>query len=78
MGVDELITTDANAYVDNAVRLLTSPTLLAATRVRITERFPALLDRTDSIRAFEAFLESVAPARIKRTTKSWLDRVRGR
>ena len=78
MGVEELIATDAKAYVDNAVRLLTSPALLAATRSKITERFPALLDRTDSIRAFEAFLESVAPPRIKRTTKSWLDRVRRR
>ena len=78
MGVDELIATSAKAYVDNAVRLLTSPALLSQTRSKIIERFPALLDRSDSVRAFEAFLESVAPARIKATTKSWLDRVRGR
>jgi len=78
MGVDELIATSAKAYVDNAVRLLTNPALLSATRSKIIERFPALLDRSDSVRAFEAFLESVAPARIKATTKSWLDRVRGR
>jgi predicted O-linked N-acetylglucosamine transferase (SPINDLY family) len=78
MGVEELIATDAKAYVANAVTLLTNPALLAATRRKITERFPGLLDRSDSVRAFEAFLESVAPARIKRTTKSWLDRVRRR
>jgi protein O-GlcNAc transferase len=78
MGVEELIATDAKTYVDNAVNLLTNPAQLAATRDKITELFPALLDRTDSIRAFEAFLESVAPARIKPTTDSWLDRVRRR
>jgi predicted O-linked N-acetylglucosamine transferase (SPINDLY family) len=70
MGLDELIATDANAYVDNASRLLTDPALLAATRGRISERFPALLDRSDSIRGLEAFLESVAPARTMRTDKS--------
>ncbi|MGH9807045.1 MAG: hypothetical protein ACRD9W_07240, partial [Terriglobia bacterium] len=77
MGIDELIATDANAYVDKAVTLLTSPTRLVATRGKIAERFSALLDRTDSIHAFEAFLESVAPARIKRKTRSGLDRIRG-
>ncbi len=78
MGLEELIATDAKAYVDNAVSLLTSPTLLAQTRSRIVGRFPSLLDRTDSIRAFEDFLESVAPPRAKRADKSWLERLRGR
>jgi predicted O-linked N-acetylglucosamine transferase (SPINDLY family) len=78
IGVDELIAADADAYVDKAVRMLTSPALLAATRGKIAERFPALLDQTDSIRALEIFLESIAPARTRRTNKSWLDWFRGR
>jgi protein O-GlcNAc transferase len=68
MGVEELIATDAKAYVDNAIRFLSSPALLAAVRSKISQRFPSLLDRSDSIRAFETFLESVAPPRIKPTT----------
>jgi predicted O-linked N-acetylglucosamine transferase (SPINDLY family) len=67
MGVEELIATDAKAYVEKAVELLTSPALLAATRSKIGQAFPSLLDRSDSIREFESFLESVAPARTGRT-----------
>jgi len=70
MGLDDLIATDAKAYVDNAVKLLTSPALLAAIRSKLAERFPVLLDKSDSIRALEAFVESVAPPRTKRTNKS--------
>lgn len=70
MGLDELIATDAKAYVDKAIMLLTDAALLAATRSKITERFPALLDRNDSIRGLEAFLASVAPARTMRTDES--------
>ena len=36
MGIEELISTDAKAFVDNAVRLLTSPALLAAARSKIS------------------------------------------
>jgi len=78
MGLEELISVDAKAYVDNAIRLLTDPALLAATRTKIAERFPALLGRSDSIRALEDFLESVAPARGRQTNKSWRDRFRGK
>jgi len=78
MGLDELIAKDAKAYVDKAVRLLTDPALLAETHSRITERFPSLLGRNDSIRAFETFLESVAPKRTGPTNKSWFDRFRVR
>lgn len=78
MGVEELIAADAKAYIDKAVRLLTDPTLLAATRSKIADRFPALLDRSESIRAFETFLESVAPGRTKRPNRSWRDKFRGR
>ena len=78
MGVPELVAADASGLVAIAVRLLNDRELLMATRARISERFPELLDRRDSIRALELFLESVAPARTTRTNKSWLDRIRGR
>ncbi len=77
MGVEELIATDAKALCRQRGQVADSPALLAAARSKISERFPALLDRSDSIRALEAFLESVAPARARRN-KSWFDRFRWR
>jgi CRISPR-associated protein Csy1 len=60
VGVPELVTENAEAYVETAVRLGRSRDERRALSERIVRGAGELFDRTEPLRAFEAFLESTA------------------
>ena len=62
VGVPELIATSAGEYVDIATRLGGSADERAALSGRIGQGLGELFERTEPLRAFERFLERVAPA----------------
>ncbi len=57
MGMDELVATGNDAYVDIATRLATDSAFNAAARQRIAERRETLFDDVATVRALEEFLE---------------------
>jgi predicted O-linked N-acetylglucosamine transferase (SPINDLY family) len=74
--LQDLATIDTREYTGVAADLLTSVHAQRASRERIEEGFPTLINRDDAIRSFEDFLESVAPRRTG--ASSLLARVKSR
>jgi protein O-GlcNAc transferase len=60
MGLMDLVTDAAEAYVDLAVRLGTDREFRAATKNRLTAAAPALFEDPQETADFAAFLESIA------------------
>ncbi|MGH9694610.1 MAG: hypothetical protein ACRD5Z_10735, partial [Bryobacteraceae bacterium] len=76
MGIDELVASDSQEYVQRAVELLRNPSLMRVIRQKITDRFPGLLDQHESIRSLERFIESVVPRDSVTSSTSWLRRIK--
>jgi protein O-GlcNAc transferase len=72
LGVGDMIATDADSYVDLALRVATDKAFKADVSARIRKAFPVLVANPEPVREIEAFLEAaVAAARAGRHVESW-------
>ncbi len=74
--LEALLADDAAQYVEIAADLLSNPHAMRSARRTVNENFPRLLNRDESIRSLEEFLELVAPPRARQPS-TLMDRLKG-
>jgi protein O-GlcNAc transferase len=74
--LEALLADDAAQYVEIAADLLSNPHAMRSARRIVNENFPRLLNRDESIRSLEEFLEAVAPPRARQPS-TLMDRLKG-